>query len=127
MYYQSDSGKYPHLATTFKTAFSQIVSRIWSKKFYGIAIVIWELIRARAVAWANEKIDENAERYMTALAEFIAEYLSYPLSWAAIAALVIFSALFIHSYIAEHKTRMPKKPVVDEPLHDTQAASPDYA
>lgn len=87
----------------FNAAFLRTVSWLWRKKWYGLALCIWEILRDRASEWANARIDEHAERVVAAIAKIIVEYLSYPLSWVLIAAILIFVVLFLHSYFVEQK------------------------
>ena len=65
-----------------------------------------EIARDRAAEWANRKIDEHAGGVVNASIDFIANYLSYPIAWTVIAAIVILLFLFIHSYFAEYKEQV---------------------
>ena len=89
--------------SAFQSAILRASIWLWQKKWYGASWLVWELVRDRAAEWANRKIDETSGGALESLAEFVRDWLSYPVGWAAVLAIAVLLGLLLHSYVMEHR------------------------
>jgi len=122
------------LPQRLKSAISLTARRVWTKKYWALLFLAWELLKDRFANLANTIIDENARPVIKEALRLFELAVAQPVFWTLVVILAIILIVFLHAYISDTKSRAnafeekPQNPAEFSNIEATAGTSrPEYA